>query len=301
MTTAPPDDSVLTATRPSSSVIPPMDGEPPLVPEVAVAQTRTWASVLPPLLTFGLVIGLWCFVSYVLLKPSRRFLLPPPQQVVRVGFLNWRNFHQILDGLALTARAAGIGFVIATAIGMGLAILMCQSKSIERSVYPYAVILQTIPILAIVPVIGFAFGFTFRSRVLVCVLIALFPIITNTLFGLLSVDHGQHDLFTLHEVGRWTRLWKLQLPAALPNIFTGLRISAGLAVIGAVVGDFFFVQGPPGIGVLISLYSDRLQSEQLYAAVIMASLLGVFTFVLVGFVSQRVIGAWHESARQRST
>ena len=95
------------------------------------------------------------------------------------------------------------------------------------------------------PVIGFAFGFNFRSRVLVCVLIALFPIITNTLFGLLSVDHGQHDLFTLHGAGRWKRLWKLQFPTAPPNIFTGLRISAGSSVIGAVVGDFFFVQGPP--------------------------------------------------------
>jgi NitT/TauT family transport system permease protein len=269
------------------------------VPEVAPVRSRPWATILPPMLTFGLVVGLWYFVSYALLAPSRRFLLPPPQQVIKVGFLNWRNFHQLLNGLALTARAAGIGFAVATVIGMTLAVLMCQAKWIERSVYPYAVILQTLPILAVVPVIGFAFGFNFRSRVLVCVLIALFPIITNTLFGLLSVDHGQHDLFTLHRVGRWTRLWKLELPAALPNIFTGLRISAGLSVIGAVVGDFFFVQGPPGIGILISLYSDRLQSEQLYAAVIMASLLGILTFVFVGFVAQRVIGGWHESARHR--
>jgi NitT/TauT family transport system permease protein len=255
--------------------------------------------VLPPLATFGLVIGAWFFVSYVLLKPSRRFLLPPPQQVIKVGFLRWRNLHEILSGLALTARAAGIGFGIATVIGMTLAVLMSQAKAIERSIYPYAVILQTIPILAIVPVIGFAFGFNFRSRVLVCVLIALFPIMTNTLFGLLSVDHGQHDLFTLHGAGRWRRLWKLQFPAALPNIFTGLRISAGLSVIGAVVGDFFFVQGPPGIGVLINLYSSRLESEQLYAAVIMSSILGLLVFVLVGFIAQRVIGGWHESTRRR--
>ena len=122
---------------------------------------------------------------------------------------------------------------------------MSQSKC-DRAVHlPVRGILQTIPILAIVPLIGFAFGFTFRSRVLVCVLIALFPIVTNTLFGLLSADHGQHDLFTLHGAGRWKRLWKLQFPGALPSIFTGLRISAGLSVIGAVVGDFFFLQGQP--------------------------------------------------------
>jgi NitT/TauT family transport system permease protein len=271
-----------------------------LVPVAArPGRGRTWRAVLPPAVTLSLVIGVWYFVSYVLLKPSRRFLLPPPQQVVQGGFLTWSNFHQILDGLALTARAAGIGFGIATLIGMVMAVAMSQSKAIERSIYPYAVVLQTIPILAIVPVIGFAFGFNFRSRVLVCVLIALFPIPTNTLFGLLSVDHGQHDLFTLHGAGRWRRLWKLQFPAALPNIFTGLRISAGLSVIGAVVGDFFFLQGPPGIGALINLYSSRLEPDQLYAAVIMSSLLGVVTFVLVGLISQRVIGAWHESARSR--
>jgi NitT/TauT family transport system permease protein len=260
---------------------------------------RTWRAILPPVLTLGVVIGIWYFVSYALLAPSRRFLLPPPQQVIRGGVLTWSNFHQILDGLALTARAAAIGFGIAIVVGTALAVAMSQAKAIERSIYPYAVILQTIPILAIVPVIGFAFGFNFRSRVLVCVLIALFPIITNTLFGLLSVDHGQHDLFSLHGVGRWTRLWKLQLPAALPNIFTGLRISAGAAVIGAVVGDFFFLQGQPGIGALINLYSSRLEPDQLYTAVIVSSLLGIFAFLLVGFISQRVIGGWHESARRR--
>jgi NitT/TauT family transport system permease protein len=271
-----------------------------LVPHVARrGRGRSWRAVLPPVVTFGCFIGLWYFVSYVLLSPSRRFLLPPPQQVIQVGVLTWANFSQVLDGLALTARAAGIGFAIAAAVGMVLAVAMSQSKSIERSIYPYAVILQTIPILAIVPLIGFAFGFNFRSRVLVCVLIALFPIITNTLFGLLSVDHGQHDLFTLHGAGRWKRLWKLQFPAALPSIFTGLRISAGLSVIGAVVGDFFFLQGPPGIGALINLYSDRLEPDQLYTAVLVSSLFGVLAFLLVGFVAQRVIGGWHESARQR--
>jgi NitT/TauT family transport system permease protein len=292
-------DVVPRSAPPPSAPAAPADERPTFVPEVAPRRERRLAVVLPPLVTLVVVIGVWFFVSYVLLKPSRRFLLPPPQQVIQGGFLTWRNFHQILSGLALTARAAAIGFGIATVIGMTLAVIMSQAKSFERSIYPYAVILQTVPILAIVPVIGFAFGFNFRSRVLVCVLIALFPIITNTLFGLLSVDHGQHDLFTLHGAGRWKRLWKLQFPAALPNIFTGLRISAGLSVIGAVVGDFFFVQGPPGIGVLISLYSDRLESDQLYAAVIMSSLLGVLTFVLVGFVAQRVIGGWHESARRR--
>jgi NitT/TauT family transport system permease protein len=276
------------------------DGWDDLVPPAPKRSRRgIWRTVLPPLVTFAAVVGLWYLVSYVFLSPGRRFLLPPPQQVIQGGFLTWSQFSQILDGLALTARAAATGFVIATVLGIGIGIAMSQAKAIERSIYPYAVVLQTIPILAIVPLIGFAFGFTFRSRVLVCVLIALFPVITNTLFGLLSADHGQHDLFTLHGAGRWKRLRKLQLPGALPSIFTGLRISAGLSVIGAVVGDFFFLQGQPGLGALINLYSNRLEPDQLYAAVIVASLLGVLTFVLVGLIAQRVVGGWHESARSR--
>jgi len=255
------------------------------------------SSVGPPLCVLALVLALWYGVSYLLLSPTRRFLLPPPQSVVSVGLLTWSNLDQILTSLAFTARTAVLGFFLAAVIGISLAIIMSQAKWVERAVYPYAVILQTIPILAIVPLIGFAFGFNFGSRVLVCVLIALFPIITNTLFGLLSVDEGLHDLFALQGVSRAQRLWRLQLPAALPNIFTGLRISAGLSVIGAVVGDFFFQQGQPGLGELINLYRAQLESPQLYAAVIMASLLGIFAFVLVGFVSQRIIGPWHESAR----
>ena len=250
-----------------------------------------------PLCVLALVLALWYGASYLLLSPTRRFLLPPPQSVVSVGLLTWSNFDQILTSLAFTARTAVLGFFLATIIGISLAVIMSQAKWVERAVYPYAVILQTIPILAIVPLIGFAFGFNFGSRVLVCVLIALFPIITNTLFGLLSVDEGLHDLFTLQAVSRAQRLWRLQLPAALPNIFTGLRISAGLSVIGAVVGDFFFQQGQPGLGELINLYRAQLESPQLYAAVLMASLLGIFAFVFVGVVSQRIIGPWHESAR----
>jgi NitT/TauT family transport system permease protein len=258
-----------------------------------------WLSFLaPPLAVLLLVTGLWYGVSYLLLAPDRRFLLPPPHAVLKVGLLDPYSLEELLAGLWLSTRVAMTGLAIAIALGMSLAIAMSQARWVERSLYPYAVILQTIPILALVPLFGFWFGFGFTSRVLVCVLIALFPIIANTLFGLRSVDQGHHDLFTLHDASRRTRLWKLQLPAALPSIFTGLRISAGLAVIGAIVGDFFFKQGEPGIGILIDLYRARLQSEQMFAAIILSSLLGVVVFWFFGFLARRVVGSWHESARQ---
>ena len=200
-------------------------------------------------------------------------------------------------GIMVCSAITVVGLVLSIVIGMGTAIAMSQAKWIERSLYPYAVVLQTIPVLAIVPLIGFTLGYDFSSRVLVVVLIALFPIITNTLFGLLSVDQGHHDLFSLHRGGRVTRLFKLQLPAAMPAIFTGLRIAAGASVIGAVVGDFFFQQGTPGIGVLMNTYASELESERLYAAVILSSLLGIVVFLAVTWLERRVVGRWHTSTR----
>jgi NitT/TauT family transport system permease protein len=269
----------------------------PAVRSGASRMRRGLSVVGPPLVVLLIVLGLWELASEVLISPGKRFLLPAPQHVFHGSIVDGYFRSQIASGLWLTAKAALIGLAIAIVVGMAIAILMSQAKWIERSLYPYAVILQTIPILAIVPLIGFSLGFNFNSRVFVCVLIALFPVITNTLFGLLSVDRGMHDLFTLHHVGRVRRLVKLQLPAAMPSIFTGFRIAAGASVIGAVVGDFFFKQGTPGIGVLIDLYSSQLQSDQLYGAVIAASLLGVVFFVLVGFAERRVIGRWHEATR----
>jgi len=261
------------------------------------ARWSGWLGVWgPPAAVLAVVVGLWYGVSYLLLAPERRFLVPPPHTVVQVGFLDPDNLAELLAGLLLSARVAITGLAIAVIVGVSVAVAMSQARWIERSLYPYAVALQTIPILALVPLFGFWFGFGLLSRVLVCVLIALFPIIANTLFGLQSVDKGYHDLFTIHGAGRVTRVRKLQLPAALPSMFTGLRIAAGASVIGAIVGDLFFKQGQPGIGVLIDLYRARLQSEQLVAAVLLSSLFGIAVFWSFGLLTRWVI-PWHPSAR----
>jgi NitT/TauT family transport system permease protein len=120
--------------------------------------------------------------------------------------------------------------------------------------------------------------------------------IANTLFGIQSVDRAHHDLFTLQRAGRWARLRKLELPAALPSVFTGLRTSSGLSVIGAIVGDMFFKQGEPGIGTLLDVYRSRLQSEDLFAAIILASLFGVVVFAVFTLVARLAVGSWHASA-----
>jgi NitT/TauT family transport system permease protein len=250
----------------------------------------------PPAAVLVAVVGLWYAVSYLLLDPQRRFLVPPPHEVIRVSFFDPFNLKELLGALWLSTRIAFIGLAIAIVIGMVMAMAMSRAKWVERSLYPYAVLTQTIPILAMVPLFGFWFGFGNFSRVLVVVLFCIFPVVANTLFGLQSVQQEHHDLFTLHGASRLTRLWKLQLPAALPSIFTGLRIAAGLAVIGAIVGDTFFKQGEPGIGILIDRYQSRLQSEQMVGAIILSSLLGIVVFWLFGFVARRAVGGWHESA-----
>ena len=186
------------------------------------------------------------------------------------------------------------GLAIAFAIGASLAIVMSQAKWIERSLYPYAVIMQVTPILAIVPLIALWFGYNFTARVVVCVLIAIFPIITNTLHGLLTVDTNQHDLFTLHHSSRVARLVKLQLPHAIPDIFVGLKVSAGLSVVGAIVGEFFFRQGTPGLGRLLDVYRAYLQIDLLMSALFFSCALGIISFWVIGAVGHQLTKNWHE-------
>lgn len=258
---------------------------------------RLLALVLPPFVLGLLAIGVWYFVSYVLLDTRRRFLLQPPHLVFKNGFADTEVLAELGHGLWSSTQVALWGLGIAIVIGFTLAVVMSQSKLIERAVFPYQVMLQATPILAITPLIGFWFGYGFNSRVFVAALIALFPIVVNTLFGLTSAEQGMHDLLTLHNASRLTRLSKVMFPAALPAIFAGLRISAGLSVIGAIVGDFFFGQGDVGIGQLLKRYANLLQGEQLLAAVILSCLLGVFVFVTFGWLNNRVVGRWSTVAR----
>ena len=226
-----------------------MNGSPGAEARPAAGRMASLLRVgVPPTLVALLIILIWYGVTYLVLEPDRRFLLPPPHGVIQEGLLNGETLAEILGGLYQTTMVAFLGLAIAFALGFSMALVMSQAKWIERSLYPWAVVSQTVPILALVPLLGFWFGFGLMSRVTVCVIIALFPIVINSLTGLQGVEPKLHDLLTLHGAGRWVRAIKLQIPAARPLIFTGLRTSAGLSVIGAIVGDFFFGRGRPGLG-----------------------------------------------------
>ncbi|MGA9276105.1 ABC transporter permease [Ilumatobacter sp.] len=263
--------------------------------------------IVGPMAFFAAFIGFWYFTHHVLMSEARKFIVPPPHSVINQSFLVWDiprgsggsrtggGLKSLLEGLWTSTQVAGIGLLIAIVLGLALATVMSQAKWIENATYPFLVALQAMPILAFVPLIGSLFGFDFWSRVLVCVMIALFPIVANTLFGLISVERGYHELMTLNGASRWTRLVKLQYPAAMPSIFTGLQISAGLSVVGAVVGDFFFRQGEPGLGRLINTYQASNENEQMFGAVIVSALLGIAVFVFFGWLGKRVVGHWHET------
>jgi NitT/TauT family transport system permease protein len=263
---------------------------------------RRMAEVALPPVIFGVVLLIvWYMISYLVLTDSNRFLLSPPHEVWRLGFADWNNFSEILISLWSSAKVAAIGLSIAICIAVLLATIMSQSKLIEIAIFPYMVALQAIPLLAIVPLISFWFGFGQLSRIVVCVLISLFPMLVNTLFGLHSASAGAHDLFTLHKASRLVRLRKLMLPAALPAIFAGLRISAGLSVIGAIVGDFFFGRGDVGIGQRLRQYANELEGEQLLAAVIMSSCLGILVFLFFTWLSNVSIGHWYQTRAARDS
>lgn len=255
---------------------------------------RFAGTIIPPFVFFLAVMGFWYFMTYAVLEPQRRFLLPPPHAVIIEG-LKPDTASDVLYSVWLSAQVAFLGLAIAFVIGFTVAALMSQGKWIERSLYPWAVISQTVPILAIVPLLGFWFGFGQSSRVIVCVVISIFPIIINTLTGLTGTDRRLHDLLTLKKASAWTRLVRLQIPGALPDIFTGLRTSAGLSVIGAIVGDYFFGKGKPGLGLLIIRYNSRLQTEEMLAATAAACLLGVAVFGAFGLLAKTAIGAWDDS------
>ena len=252
--------------------------------------------ILPPMVLGAAIVGVWYFISYGLLSERRRFLLRPPHEVLNNAFFNGEVMEEIMLATWSSTKVAFFGLVIAAGMGLVLAVLMSQTKLVERAMFPYLVVLQSVPILAIVPLIGFWFGFGQTSRIVVCVIIAFFPLVVNTLFGLQSAEKGMHDLFTLHNANRVTRLQKLMMPAALPAMFAGLRISAGLSVIGAIVGDFFFGQGEPGIGQRLRTYSNRLQGEELLAAVIVSASLGVAVFLFFTWLQNRVVGKWYSGA-----
>lgn len=276
------------------------DEEPPTAlgrPGAAAKRARARflaAHVLPPLTVLAVAVGIWELVSYVILDPSRQFLLPPLETVLHDTFAVGSNLKELASALGVTAELSFIGLAFSMLGGVFIAILMQQSRFLNRSLYPYLILMQTVPILALVPLIGFYLGYAALPRIVICVIISFFPIVSNAAFGLNQPTNPQKDLFRLHRIGRLRTLRSLALPASLPAMFTGFRISAGLSVVGEIVGGFFFQKGPTDLGILINVYVLNLDTPVLFGAVIFSAALGIFVFALFSILGTALFSRWKE-------
>jgi NitT/TauT family transport system permease protein len=204
------------------------------------------------------------------------------------------------NSLLVTLITTFEGFLLAAVGGIGLAILFNQSRLVEYSFYPYAVILQVTPIVAIAPLL--LIYLPQPLAVLVCAwIVAFFPVLANTTLGLSSVDHNLLALFDLYKASRWQVLWNLKLPSALPQILAGLRIAGGLSLIGAVVAEIAAGSAGAGSGLAYRIAESgyRLNIPRMFAALILLSLAGVAIFYALSAMSHLVLRRWHESAIAR--
>jgi NitT/TauT family transport system permease protein len=246
----------------------------------------------------AVLAGAYAYFSWRL-DDTRQFLMPPFGDLWREGLADGETVSELWSGLALTARVAIQGLALAIVAGCLLGVAMFRFRWLERAGYPYLVALQSVPILAVTPLLMVAFGYGVWPKTLICVIISFFPIPTTLLLGLRSVDRGMVDLFRLHDASWLTTLRKLALPHAAPALFAGLRISAGLAVVGAIVGELFFRGGDEGLGQLIIDYRTELRYEAMYAALVWSSALSISVFAFFSWLGNRLFSAWHESGETR--
>lgn len=253
--------------------------------------------VLAPLAVGLLVLLIWDLGVRISGIPP--YLLPGPILVLQTLVRDWGT---LFPALLITLQITVTAFIAAAVSGLLIAILFTQSKWIERSFFPYAVILQTTPIVAIAPlIIIWLKNNTFAALVVCAWIVALFPIISNTTLGLNSIDHNLSNLFQLYRASRWQTLLYLRLPAAMPYFLGGLRISGGLALIGAVVAEFVAGTGGArsGLAYQILMASYNLQIPRMFAALLMTTGLGVVIFALLTALSDFLLKNWHESAVKR--
>ncbi|MFA7237010.1 MAG: ABC transporter permease [Phycisphaeraceae bacterium] len=222
------------------------------------------------------------------------WLVPPPSDVVRAM---WEFRATLLEATGYTLEAAAMGFALSVIAGIGIAIALSASKLVERAFYPYAVFFQTVPIVAVAPLLVIWFGYGLQTVAISAFIVSVFPVIANTLTGLVSTDPALRDLFRLYGGGSWTTLWKLRLPSALPNIFTGMRVAAGLAVIGAIVAEFF--ASPTGLGNVIMRSMTGRNTALVFAGILLATALGLALFGLVNGAAHLSMRRWHTSEQER--
>lgn len=247
--------------------------------------------IVLPVVVAIVLIGLWHGLVKAFEIPV--YLVPSPGKVLETLIKDW----SLLGGsLYNTLKITFFAFFCAVVLGVAIAFLFVQSKFIEAAFFPYAVLLQVTPIVAIAPLIIIWVKNPTASLVICATLVALFPIISNTTLGLRSVNPGLQQLFKMNRATRWQTLTRLRIPSALPYFFGGLRISSGLALIGAVVAEFVAGTGGTGVGLAYQILQSgyQLNIPRMFAALLLITLAGVLLFALMVALSKWAL-SWHES------
>lgn len=252
---------------------------------------RLTTSILPPLVTF--IALTLAAEGLIRLLGISSYLLPPPSSILKAA-VNPAHRQALLTALGSTALAATTGFLLSTILGISVAITLSASRWIERAFYPFAIFFQTVPLIAIAPLLVIWTRTPMRAVIASAFIVSIFPVIANALSGLLSVDPALRDLFRLYRGGPIATLWKLRLPSALPQILTGLRIAAGLAVIGTIVGEFF---AGGGLGILLQTALKEQRTDLIFAAVLLAAMLGLALFGLINAAGYCLLRHWHASSQ----
>lgn len=265
-------------------------------PSVLGLPASLWPRFLAPIAVGILVLGLWEFAVRWNGVPS--YVLPGPVLVGQTLIADWATLS---GSLWITLRITFLALAAAVVVGVALAVLFTQSKWLEMALLPYAVILQVTPIVAIAPLIIIWAGDIDLSLLICAWIVAFFPILSNTILGLNSADHNLINFFQLHGATRWQTLRHLKLPAALPYFLAGLRISGGLALIGAVVAEFVAGTGgaESGLAYRILEAGYQLKIPRVFAALLMISLSGIAIFLTTSLISHLLLRRWHESALKR--
>lgn len=248
-----------------------------------------------PITVLVLIIAVWEAAVRIAAIPP--YVLPAPAVVLRTLFTDWPVLWQsLLATMATTVE----GFFLAAFGGVGLAVLFNYSRLVEYSLYPYAVILQVTPVIAIAPLL--LVYLQQPTAVLVCAwIVAFFPVLANTTLGLNSVDRNLIALFSLYGASPGRVLWDLKLPSALPYMLGGLRIAGGLSLVGAVAAEIAAGSGGAGSGLAFRIMEAeyRLNIPRMFAALLLLSIAGVTIFYLLAFVNYLALRRWHESALEQ--
>ena len=256
---------------------------------------RSFADYALPLLVFLAMIGLW--EALVRINDIPPYVLPSPSLI---GVTLVKDWGTLSGSLLVTLQITFEALLAATVGGVALAILFARSRWIERSFFPFAVVLQVTPIVAIAPLL--LVYLDANTAVLVCAfLVAFFPILSNMALGLASADHNLIDLFELYKASRWKQLILLRLPAALPYFLGGLRIAGGLALIGAIVAEIAAGSAGQGAGLAYRIVEAgyRLNIPRMFAALVLISASGILIYLVFTLLSYLLLSRWHDSARER--